>query len=168
MTSCYDIAMVRILAATDFTEESQPVLDYAANLVRQCGGKLYVLHAVEPCVIDAAGTMSAYETPEIEPGMGMPHVGIGSEVLTLADKRAKEIADLVEKKYAIPVYGKAEEADDIVECIINFCKRHDVGTIAIGNRHHSLLTSILLGNTAEKIVRAATIPVVVVPCSNVH
>ena len=28
----------------------------------------------------------------------------------------------------------------------------------------SFLTSILLGNTAEKLVRAATIPVTVVPC----
>ena len=49
--------MVRILAATDFSDEGKPVLDFTANMVRQCGGKMYLLHAVEPCMIDAAGSI---------------------------------------------------------------------------------------------------------------
>ena len=51
--------MVRILAATDFTEDNRPVLDFTANMVRQTGGKMYLLHAVEPCMMDAAGSMAA-------------------------------------------------------------------------------------------------------------
>ena len=49
-------------------------------------------------------------------------------------------------------------------CVHDFCARHNIDILVIGNRHHSLLTSILLGNTAEKLVRAAKIPVTVVPC----
>lgn len=64
--------MMRVLAATDFSEESRPVLDYAANLVRQCGGKMYLLHAVEPCVIDAAGSLSACDIPEGIPVLSYP------------------------------------------------------------------------------------------------
>lgn len=157
--------MIRVLAATDFSEESRPVLDYAANLVRQCGGKMYLLHAVEPCVIDAAGSLSACDIPEGIPGIELPRVGIGCEVLEMADSRAKQLAEEISKKWDIPIYGKAEEADDIVDCMNSFCKRHSVDMLVIGNRHHSLLTSILLGNTAEKIIRAATIPVTVVPCT---
>lgn len=157
--------MMRVLAATDFSEESSPVLDYAANLVRQCGGKMYLLHAVEPCVIDAAGSLSACDIPEGMPGIELPRVGIGCEVLEMADTRAKQLAEGIRKKWDIPIYGKAEESDDIVECISSFCKRHNVDMLVIGNRHHSFLTSILLGNTAEKIIRAASIPVTVVPCT---
>ena len=105
--------MVRILAATDFTEDNKAVLDFTANMVRQTGGKMYLLHAVEPCMMDAAGSMAA---------------------------------------------------DDIVDCVHDVCARHNIDILVIGNRHHSLLTSILLGNTAEKLVRAAKIPVTVVPC----
>ena len=52
-----------------------------------------------------------------------------------------------------------------MSCMNAFCKRHNIDILVIGNRHHSLLTSILLGNTAEKIIRSATIPVTVVPCA---
>ena len=52
-----------------------------------------------------------------------------------------------------------------MDCVHQFCRRHNITQLVIGNRHHSLLTSILLGNTAEKLVRAASIPVTVVPCA---
>ncbi len=158
--------MVRILAATDFSEEGRPVLDFTANMVRQCGGKMYLLHAVEPCALDAAGSFSAND---MLGGFseGIPHADDVVHCATLletADRRAKQLAEEVQAKWGIPIYGKAEEADDIVDCVHDFCKRHSIDILVIGNRHHSLLTSILLGNTAEKLVRAAGIPVTVVPC----
>jgi len=159
--------MVRILAATDFSEEGKPVLDFTADMVRKCGGKMYLLHAVEPCMMDAAGCMAADDMlggfsalPDLD---GMDQ---NSTVLTMADKRAHLLADQISREWNIPIYGKAEEADDIVECVHAFCERHKIDILVIGNRHHSLLTSILLGNTAEKLVRASRIPVTVVPCGS--
>ncbi len=158
--------MVRILAATDFTEEGRTVLDFTANMVKQCGGKMYLLHAVEPCAIDAAGSFSANDmlggfSDKIPSG---DNADLCATLLETADRRAKQLAEEIHEKWGVPIYGKAEEADDIVDCVHDFCKRHDVDMLVIGNRHHSLLTSILLGNTAEKLVRAASIPVTVVPC----
>lgn len=140
------------------------MLDFTANLVRQTGGKMYLLHAVEPCMMDAAGSMAA---DDMLAGFAtVPSYDEEPEntVLALADKRAKKLAEEISLQYDIPIYGKAEEADDIVSCVHDFCKRHHIDILVIGNRHHSLLTSILLGNTAEKLVRAARIPVTVVPC----
>ena len=82
----------------------------------------------------------------------------------MADKRAHLLAEQIGREWGIPIYGKAEEADDIVECVHDFCTRHKINILVIGNRHHSLLSSLLLGNTAEKLVRSAKIPVTVVPC----
>ncbi len=159
--------MVRILAATDFSEESQPVLDFTANMVRQCGGKMYLLHAVEPCALDAAGSLPADDMLGSPFSAKMPtpeEADFCHNLLGMADKRAKLLAEEISAKWGIPIYGKAEEADDIVDCVHDFCRRHSVDILVIGNRHHSLLSSILLGNTAEKLVRAASIPVTVVPC----
>ncbi len=157
--------MVRILAATDFSDEGKPVLDFTANMVQQCGGKMYLLHAVEPCMMDAAGSMCADDMlGGFASAPPQPPTHPGNTVLELADSRAHRLAESISQKWGIPIYGKAEEADDIVECVHDFCRRHNIDILVIGNRHHSLLTSILLGNTAEKLVRAAKIPVTVVPC----
>ena len=156
--------MVRILAATDFTEDNRPVLDFTANMVRQTGGKMYLLHAVEPCMMDAAGSMAADDMLGGFATVPMIEDVPDNTVLTMADRRAKMLAEAISNQYESPIYGKAEEADDIVTCVHDFCARHNIDILVIGNRHHSLLTSILLGNTAEKLVRAAKIPVTVVPC----
>lgn len=158
--------MVRILAATDFSEENRPVLNYAANLVRLCGGKMYLLHAVEPCMIDVAGSLGEADLSSFVPGTEavLPAAEETAQILALSDARAKKLGEEISAQYGIPVYAKAEEADDIVDCVNEFCQRHAIDTLIIGNRHHSLLTSILLGNTAEKLMRAARIPVTVVPC----
>ena len=156
--------MARILAATDFTEDNRPVLEFTANMARQTGGKMYLLHAVESCMMDAAGSMAADDLLggfATVPAVNEPPENL---VLAMADQRAKMLAEAISKQYDIPIYGKAEEADDIVSCVHDFCRRHNIDILVIGNRHHSLLTSILLGNTAEKLVRAAKIPVTVVPC----
>lgn len=126
---------------------------------------MYLLHAVEPCMMDAAGCMAAEDMlggfTAISP---MECADKTTTVLAMADKRAHLVAEQISRDWDIPIYGKAEEADDIVECVHNFCARHNIDILVIGNRHHSLLSSILLGNTAEKLVRAAKIPVTVVPC----
>ena len=158
------MSMVRILAATDFSEDNRPVLDFTANMVKQTGGKMYLLHALEPCMMDAAGSMAADDMLGGFATVPMIEDVPDNTVLTMADRRAKMLAEAISNQYEIPIYGKAEEADDIVTCVHDFCARHNIDILVIGNRHHSLLTSILLGNTAEKLVRAAKIPVTVVPC----
>ena len=155
-----EYGMFRVLVATDFSEDGRCVVDFAANLARQTGGKMYLLHAVEPCMMDAAASLPLEDEQEPTPGEARCQ-----SLLELANNRARTAAEKISAKWDIPIYGKAEEADDIVECVHSFCERHAIDLLVIGNRHHSLLTSILLGNTAEKLVRAAKIPVTVVPCA---
>lgn len=146
------------------------MLDFAAEMVCKTGGKMYLLHAVEPCIIDAAGSLSggtsmgAGDIPGNLPNVDYQCMDACQAVLSIADARAKQLGEQISRKWGIPIYAKAEESDDIVDCVHQFCRRHNITQLVIGNRHHSLLTSILLGNTAEKLVRAASIPVTVVPC----
>ena len=156
--------MLRVLAATDFSDDGRVVVDFAANLVRQCGGKMYLLHAVEPCMADAAGCLSS---DMVQPADDADKADAPQSctLLELTNRRAQRVAEKISQKWDIPIYGKAEEADDVVDCIHRFCERHSIDLLVIGNRHHSLLSSILLGNTAETLMRTAKIPVTVVPCT---
>ena len=90
--------MVRILAATDFTEEGQAVLDFAAEMVCKTGGKMYLLHAVEPCIIDAAGSLSgdsmgAGDIPGNLPNIDYQRMDACQAVLSIADARAKQLGE---------------------------------------------------------------------------
>lgn len=155
--------MFRVLVATDFSEASQPVLDFAANMTRQCGGKMYLLHVVHHNMGDSGfgptnGDMTgAFSGLEIDPEYP-------NRILEMADRRAKAVADGIRAKWNVPIYAKAEEHEDIVRCVQRFCERHNVDQVVIGNRHHSIFSTILLGSTAEKLVRGAKVPVTVVPC----
>lgn len=157
--------MLRVLAATDFSDDGRVVVDFAANLVRQCGGKMYLLHAVEPCMVDAAGCLTLEDGLADETDDVLPCELRHRSLLEIANARAARAAEKISSKWDIPIYGKAEEADDVVDCIHRFCERHHIDLLVIGNRHHSLLSSILLGNTAESLMRTSKIPVTVVPCA---
>lgn len=157
--------MLKVLAATDFSCDGRAVVDFAADLVRRSGGKMYLLHAVEPCMIDAAGCISHERGATDEESANGDGIRHHATLLEISNHRAHCAAEKISKRWDIPVYGKAEEADDVVECIFRFCERHNIQLLVIGNRHHSLLSSILLGSTAARLVRAARIPVTVVPCA---
>lgn len=158
--------MLRILAATDFSQSSQPVLDYAAKLTQRSGGKMYLLHVVVPGPDCGVGMFSSGDLACPYPAMEAPPMEMPGVLLEQADRTTKEIGAKVSDAWGgLDYYAKAEESENVVDCILQFCKRHNITMIAIGNRHHSLLSSILLGSTAEKLIRHAHIPVTVVPCA---
>ncbi len=156
---------MKILAATDLSDDTKPVLEFAAELTQKCQSKMYLLHLLPVQLLESTSTMFADDS------LGnLPHVNtlddmmIDTTLLELADKRTKELAEEISSDWQIPIYGKAEIADDIVQSILAFCQRHSIDMFVVGNRHHSLLSSLLLGGTSEKLMRETRIPMVIVPC----
>ncbi len=154
---------MKILAATDLSEDTRHMVDFTAKLVKQCGSKMYLLHMVPPCVMDVNNLLPREDFTEglatdISPTFSCP-----DDLLKMTDARVKKLADEVREKWQVPIYGKAEEADDLIDCLNDFCERHKIDMLVINNRQHSLLGSLLLGNTTEKIMRHSRIPIVVVP-----
>ena len=110
------------------------MLDFAAEMVCKTGGKMYLLHAVEPCIIDAAGSLSggsmgAGDIPGNLPNVDYQRMDACQAVLAIADARAKQLGEQISKKWGIPIYAKAEESDDIVDCVHQFCKRHNIENV---------------------------------------
>lgn len=160
---CYFIRVMKILAATDLSDDTHHMIAFTAKLVKQCGSKMYLLHMVPPCVMD----MNLLVPQETLVDGYIPQEAMTTDcplsLLESSDRIVKKLAKRVSEEWRVPIYGKAEEADDLVSCLNNFCMRHHIDMLVINNRQRSLLGSLLLGNTAEKLMRHIQIPIIVVP-----
>ncbi len=156
---------MKILAATDLSEDSKPVLDFAAELARKCQSKMYVLHLLPTQLLESTGNMFGEDSLSTIPHINtLESMEVDNAMLEIADKRTKELSAQVSEERGIPIYGKAEMSADVVQSILDFCDRHHVDMFVVGNRHHSLLSSLLLGGTPEKLMRQTRIPMTIVPC----
>jgi nucleotide-binding universal stress UspA family protein len=136
-----------ILVAHDFNETSDAALEYALNLARPLGARVTVLHA--------------YEIPSL----GAP------EVLVLATDWTKQIGivarERLDKLVASASTRGTQVAAELREgsawrAIDTFAREAAVDLVVVGSHGRHGLPHALLGSVAEKIVRTAPCPVLVV------
>ncbi|HEX3772556.1 MAG TPA: universal stress protein [Polyangiaceae bacterium] len=139
-----------ILVAHDLGECSDDALAYAIQLAKQLHAKVTVLHA--------------YEVPS----MGAP------ERLVLATDWVKQIGVVAgEKLEEVVSRGRALADGGVVVAsalvegsawreVGTFARERGVNLVVVGSRGHRALLHALLGGVAEKIVRTAPCPVLVV------
>jgi nucleotide-binding universal stress UspA family protein len=142
-----ELAIRHILVAHDFEEISDVALDYALGLARMAGARVTVLHV--------------YEIPSVS----------GPEVLVLATDWLKQIGTLAKDKLDKIVARVREDSPpldaDVREGSVwrevdAFARERKVDLIVVGSHSRRGLRRALLGSVAEKIVRTATCPVLVV------
>lgn len=139
----------KMLVPVDFSECSLKALDYAAGLAAQLGAKMTVLHIVEPAMhadnyLAASSSLDPTTENIVEAGrerlmyLAGKHVGTraGNELLVRMGRAPSEILDT----------AKALGADLIV----------------MGTHGHTGLKHVLLGSTAERVLRQAACPVLTV------
>ena len=133
-----------ILVPIDFSRISQKALDYAVPLAKQFGAKITVLHAIEPppCSIDLAYPPWA----RIPIGPMKKELGC-SETKTIIQTFLKEV--LVEVGTAL-------------EVITNVARDSEADLIVLTTHGHTGLKHVFMGSTAERVVRHAPCPVLVV------
>jgi nucleotide-binding universal stress UspA family protein len=146
----------RIVVSTDFTENSLPALEAAFGLASEMTVKLYIVHVVEiPAV--AAPPMASVVPP-----------------VDQLYKAAKERLDgLVPENFK---YDMAIETVVLTgtpaAAISEFAKDKDVDIIVVGTHGRKGLARVLMGSTAEALLREAPCQVLVVkpkaPSSDVH
>lgn len=138
----------RVLCPTDFSPTADHAAELAAEMALKFGAEMVLLHVIPDLSypLRSFGAVTAY-----------PHL---REEL---HARAKEELD---KHAATLQAGKpvATELRDGAthEAILACAKEHGADLIVIGTHGHQGLKHMLLGSTAEKIVRTATCPVLTV------
>lgn len=139
------LKLASILVPIDFSRISQGALDYAVPLARQFGAKITLLHAVEP-------PPYSMDLTYLPMGDGFPIGPMKKELDALAKKTIEP--DLL--KEVIVQVGTA------FEVIANVARDSEADLIIITTHGHTGLKHVFMGSTAERVVRHAPCPVLVV------
>ena len=132
-----------ILVPVDFTECTEKALFYAVPFARQFGATVTLLHVLEPAFVPAA-----------EFGM-VVDVDVSADATQELEKIRARVAKQVKCRVMMR-HGGAEYE------IVNAAKELDCDLIFLGTHGRTGVDRLLMGSTAEKVVRKAGCPIFVV------
>jgi nucleotide-binding universal stress UspA family protein len=141
----------KILVPTDFSEHSEHAAAYAVELARQYGAnQIHCIH-VSDIPADLLATSAYYMTGPSE-----------QFVEQVRDEGRKGLDAFVKKNFKdVPVKAVFLEGRPFVE-IIRYARENEIDLIVISTHGRSGLKHALFGSVAEKVVRKAPCPVLVV------
>jgi universal stress protein A len=143
-----ELTLKRILLPVDFSESSRKALEYALSFARQFNAEMLLLHVIETVVPPS---------PEM--------VVLESEALTakLHAEAAKRLSEW-RKQVASQASVKAVVRNGISAHreIVDAARENNVDLIILGTHGRTGLAHLFIGSTAERVVRHAPCPVLVV------
>ena len=143
------INLTRILVPVDFSPLSKKALHYATRMACEFGAEVNILHVVEP------------EVPPAFDGFMIAPPAISTGASSNCTGQLKGLANLVRK-------GGVERVNSTVRTglaafeIVEAAKDLDVDLIVIATHGYTGWKHFTIGSTAERVVRAAPCPVLVV------
>lgn len=143
------IELRRILVPIDFSDHSKKALQYAIPFAEQFKSSIDLLYVVEPTVYPADFSFGQVGFPSVEDELRQR----GAEELRALMKN--EIGTRVESRFAVRT-GKAFNEID------QYARDEGIDLVVIATHGHSGMEHVLFGSTAEKVVRYAPCPVLVV------
>ena len=147
----------RILVASDLTEGSAPAIRAALDLARRTGASIIALHVTSP--------------PYGPKRLWAPLGGEESRVIESVAAREREAAARVLEDQMRALCHKADVRPELdikvlagiaPDVICETAKSEHAGLIVMGTHGRTGLRHFLLGSTAERVVRAASCPVLTV------
>lgn len=146
----FTLTLNRILVPIDFSAYSKNALQYAIPLARQCKAELVLVYVVEPTVYPADFSFGQVGFPSVEEELRTR----GSEELTKLI--AEQIPQAVDARKVIRTGKPYLE-------ILEAARVEGADMIVIATHGHSGVEHLLFGSTAEKVIKKAKCPVVVIP-----
>jgi universal stress protein A len=137
----------KIFVPMDFSNGSKKAFQYAIPFARQFGAELILFHVITPYV----------PAPGMEPAMGATPIQEGAT--EDAQDRLKELQWIA--GVDVPFTTLTRIGNPFTE-IVGMAKVLDVDLIIISTHGRTGLEHMLLGSTAEKIVRHSNCPVLIV------
>ena len=148
------ISLKNVLVATDFSESADAALAYGRELARTFGATLHVVHVVE----DISGRLSGLpNAPEAYIDFGrwqLDAVAAGQEK---ADKLLTE-----EDRRQLGATAVALLARTEAPAILQYARDHRIDLIVAGTHGRGVFGHLVMGSVAERLVRFAGCPVLVV------
>ena len=138
-----------ILVPIDFSQYSKNALQYAISMAKQFTAELILIYVVEPTIYPADFSFGQVALPSIEN--------------ELRERGKEELEELIRTHIGGTLQGRAivRDGKPFLE-IINAASEENVDLIVIATHGHTGVEHLLFGGTAEKVVRKAHCPVLVV------
>lgn len=138
----------KILVPTDFSENSKQALPYALQIAEQFGAQLYLINIIEP-------------VPWMSDMRDVP-LTLSENEIALQTKADLERLASESLKGSKPVESVARKGKQAYAEIVSFAREMSIDLIIIATHGRTGLKRTLLGSTAERVVRYASCPVMVV------
>ncbi len=140
----------RILVATDFTDGGTPAMVLAQTIMKTVGVEGTLLHVMQrpsSILADVAGPL------------GSPWMPVAKSAVDELEKLGKSTLEGLAKQYG---FAKTEQVEgDPAEVITARAKALDVEMVLMGSRGRTGLARLVLGSTAEKVIRGSHCSVLV-------
>ena len=133
----------RILVPVDFSRTSADVLAFAKGYAADAGAQIVLLHVVEPLHVDWK-----MDTTELQRERQV--------------HSARLLGELVVREFGAGKVAAEIRTGAPVEAITSVARQTKVDLIVIGTHGRTGLKRVLLGSVAERVVRHAPCPVLVV------
>lgn len=143
------IQLQKILVPTDFSDNARIALDYAAELARSRNAEVLLVHVMEPPIYPVSFGVGPTNLPLMEQDIRR-HVEEALERL-----RREAFGDTIRCRCIV------REGQPFVE-IVKAAREEGADMIVISTHGHSGIKHLLLGSTAERVVRKAPCPVLTV------
>ena len=137
----------RILVPVDFSQTSLQALQYAVGLSEQFGGRLTLVHVIEP----VATPDFAYYPLMMEPEKAIKAAQAQLEALSLQKTMPHGVVEKTLVRHGVPYVEITDAARTL-----------KMDLIVITTHGYTGLKHVFLGSTAERIVRHAPCPVLTV------
>jgi nucleotide-binding universal stress UspA family protein len=144
------IAIRRVLAPTDLSNNSLPAVRYAAELAQKFGAELVLLNVVQDMVLVLPDAVmpTPVATPDLNEMVAAARSGLAKVVADLNLDRLNPKTDV---RIGVPAAEIDAAAKDL-----------KADLICVSTHGRTGLAHLLLGSVAEKIIRYAPCPVLVV------
>ncbi len=143
-------AVHQIVLATDFSKHSQAALQWAADLSLRYDASLSLLHVVQPVVPYAVELATWVAPPDLDAHL--------FEDARRSMEQLQHDALLLGAHQVTTEVVKGSPGTEIAE----YAARIKADLLVLGTQGHTGLKHLLLGSTAEKLVRTASCPVMTV------
>lgn len=140
-----------ILLPTDLSEEACRAFGPVAELARDSGAKVTLVHVVRILVTTPPGAMFA----------GPLTIGDPRQEKEDAEKALKEQAKALGE--GIEVQCEVLLDESVGRAVVEFAEQNDVDVIAVSTHGRSGLRRVVLGSVAEDVLRRAHLPVLAFP-----
>ncbi|MFK7910421.1 MAG: universal stress protein [Akkermansiaceae bacterium] len=143
--------MKTIIAALDFSNANEPVIQATAKLAKALNEGIHLVHVVEPEPTYAAYGFAPNEFPAMQE--------LQTESLIRSEQKLSELATQID----VPNVQTKVLQGQPLHAILEYAEEVDADMLVLGSHGHGFLGSLLLGSVAEGCVRKAKIPSLIVP-----